>query len=271
VSEIPTLVQKVLDEYIALVNERLPNTLEEVYLQGSIALGAYVVNSSDIDFIVITNRRLLEADAVVLTEIHSKIANGYKNPELDGVYIIRRDLGRLNLGDEKYLNYNSGKLSCSSNFDPIIWWILKTKGIKIVGTEQTALDFDIHPKHLISYVNENMNSYWAQRVEKMETSITELYNLPAEDIDDEIEWTVLGLLRQFYSLKEHDIISKLGAGEYALMHLTNEWHPIIKEAINIRKGEKMNIFTSDQERIDLMIRFSKYIIHYCKPHYWSNE
>ena len=270
-SEIPTLVQKVLDEYIALVNERLPNTLEEVYLQGSIALGAYVVNSSDIDFIVITNRRLLEADAVVLTEIHSKIANGYKNPELDGVYIIRRDLGRLNLGDEKYLNYNSGKLSCSSNFDPIIWWILKTKGIKIVGTEQTALDFDIHPKHLISYVNENMNSYWAQRVEKMETSITELDNLPTEEIDDEIEWTVLGLLRQFYSLKEHDIISKLGAGEYALMHLTNEWHPIIKEAINIRKGEKMNIFTSDQERIDLMIRFSKYIIHYCKPHYWSNE
>jgi len=44
VSEIPTLVQKVLDEYIALVNDRLPNTLEEVYLQGSIALGAYVEN-----------------------------------------------------------------------------------------------------------------------------------------------------------------------------------------------------------------------------------
>ncbi|MGB5947551.1 aminoglycoside adenylyltransferase domain-containing protein, partial [Paenisporosarcina sp.] len=262
-SEIPTLVQKVLDEYIALVNERLPNTLEEVYLQGSIALGAYVENSSDIDFIGITNRRLLEADAVVLTEIHSKIANRYKHPELDGVYILREDLGRLNLGDDHYINYNSGKLSCSSNFDPIIWWILKTKGIKIVGTERTALDFDIHSKHLISYVNENMNSYWALRVQRMETSITELYNLPVEDIDDEIEWTVLGLLRQFYTLKERDIISKLGAGEYALQHLPLEWHPIIKEAINIRKGEKMNIFTSDKERIDMTIRFSKYIIHYC--------
>jgi len=210
---------------------------------------------------------LLEADVFVLTEIHSKIANGYKNPELDGVYIVRRDLGRLNLSDEKHLNYNSGKLSCSSNFDPIIWWILKTKGIKIVGTEQTALDFDIHPKQLIYYVNENMNSYWAQRVEKMETSITELDNLPTEDIDYEIEWTVLGLLRQFYSLKEHDIISKLGAGEYALIHIPDEWHPIIKEAINIRKGEKMNIFTSDKDRIDMTICFSKYIIHYCNQVY----
>ena len=262
-SEIPTLVQKVLDDYIALVNDRLPNTLEEVYLQGSIALGAYVENSSDIDFIVITNRRLLEADAVVLTEIHSKIASQYKHPELDGVYVVRGDVGRLNLDDDQYLNYNSGKLSCSSNFDPIIWWILKMKGLKVVGSEQPAFDFDIHSKHLLSYVNENMNSYWAQRVQKMEISITESYKLPAEEIDYEIEWTVLGLLRQFYTLKEHDIISKLGAGEYALLHLPNEWHPIIKEAINIRKGEKENMFTSDKERIDMTIRFSKYIIHYC--------
>ncbi|PUB11946.1 hypothetical protein [Paenisporosarcina sp. OV554] len=73
-SEIPVLVQNVLDEYIALVNERLPNTLEGLYIQGSIALGAYVGKSSDIDFITITNRRLQEADAMVLSEIHSRIA-----------------------------------------------------------------------------------------------------------------------------------------------------------------------------------------------------
>jgi hypothetical protein len=263
VSEIPTLVQNVLDDYIALMNDRLPNMLEAVYLQGSIALRAYVENASDIDFVTITTRRLLEADAVVLTEIHSKIANQYKNPELDGVYIVKGDLGRLNLGDEKYLIYNSGKMGHGSNFDPVIWWILKTKGIKVVGTEQTTFDFDIHSKHLLSYVNENMNSYWAQRIQKMETSITELYNLPAEEIDYEIEWTVLGLLRQFYTLKEHDIISKLGAGEYALQHIPMEWHQIIKEAITIRKGEKEMIFISDKERINLAIRFSKYIIHYC--------
>lgn len=262
-SELPTLVQKVLDEYIALVNDRLPNTLEEVYLQGSIALGAYVENSSDIDFITITNRRLLESEEIVLSEIHSKIANQNKKPEMDGVYIVRRDLGRLNLGDENYLIYNSGKLSYSSDFDPIIWWILQTKGIKVVGTEQPVFDFDIHSKHLLSYVNINMNSYWAQRVRKMETSIIELYKLPSKEIDYEIEWTVLGLLRQFYTLKEHDIISKMGVGEYALLHLPKEWHPIIKDAITIRKGEKENIFPSDKERIDSAIRFSTYIIHYC--------
>jgi hypothetical protein len=48
--------------------------------------------------------------------------------------------------------------------------------------------------------------------------------------DEEIEWTVLGLL----TLRENDIISKLGAGEYALQQMQEEWHGITREAINIR-------------------------------------
>ncbi|PUB11945.1 uncharacterized protein DUF4111 [Paenisporosarcina sp. OV554] len=182
---------------------------------------------------------------------------------------MREDAGRLTLGNDNYLNYNSGKISYRSDFDPIIWWILKTRGIRILGTERHALNFDIQSTHLLSYVNGNMNSYWAERVKRMENSSAELSNFPAEDIDEEIEWAVLGLLRQFYTLKEHDIISKLGAGEYALLHLPVEWYPIIKEAMNIRKGEKEIIFTSDKERIKMAIRFSKYIIHYCNEEKWQ--
>lgn len=262
-SEIPALVQNILEEFIRLVNDRLPNTLEGVYIQGSIALGAYVENSSDIDFIAITNRRLNEADAIILSDIHSKIANQFKNPEMDGVYIIKEDLGRLDLGNENYLNYNNGKMSYRADFDPIIWWILKTKGLRIFGQALHPFKYDIQSNHLVFYVHDNMNSYWTDRIQQMEKSSEELSNFPAKDIDTEIEWSVLGLLRQFYTLKEQDVISKMGAGEYALLHLPVEWHPIIKEAINIRKGGREKIFTSDKKRIDTTIRFSKYIIHYC--------
>lgn len=53
---------------------------------------------------------------------------------------------------------------------------------------------------LVSYTFENMNTHWASQIQKFEKSIEQLKYLPAGVIDEEIEWTVLGLLRQFYTL-----------------------------------------------------------------------
>lgn len=261
--KMPVSVQTVLNEYIALLHERLPNTLEGLYLQGSIALNAYVNNSSDIDFITVINRRLSEGEVRILSEIHKTIASKHQKPEMDGVYVMWKDIGKLEADDNNYPYYNEGTLGYGAYFNSITWWILKTNGISIIGPEPSTLKFEIDSQHLVSYVIENMNTYWAGRVQRIENAMdNKLYPLTSE-IDDEIEWSVLGLLRQYYTLKEHSIISKLGAGEYALLHMPMEWHPIIKEAINIRKGVKIKIFTSDEERINMTLQFSKYIIQYC--------
>jgi len=47
---VPIQVQDVLTEYISRFHEGLPHTLEGLYLQGSIALNAYLDGTSDIDF-----------------------------------------------------------------------------------------------------------------------------------------------------------------------------------------------------------------------------
>ncbi len=46
-----------MDEYIALVREAVPGLLVGVYLHGSLALGTFNADLSDIDFITITSRR----------------------------------------------------------------------------------------------------------------------------------------------------------------------------------------------------------------------
>lgn len=261
--EIPVVVQTVLNDYIASLNELLPNTLEGLYIQGSIALNAYVNDSSDIDFIAITNRRLSGEEVEVLAEVHSMIARNYQKPEMDGVYIMWEDIGKIQTDDNIYPYYNDGKMSYVTYFDSITWWILKRYGINIVGPEPIELGFEVDSQHLISYVSDNMNTYWAKRVQTIDGSIEQLLQQPSEVIDVEIEWSVLGLLRQYYTLKEQSIISKLGAGEYGLQHLPREWHQIIKEAINVRNGVRSKFFTSDEQRIDMALRFSKYVISYC--------
>lgn len=141
---IPMLVEKVLNDYINLFNEHLPDTIEGLYLHGSIALNAYVDDSSDIDFITLTNRRLTEEDSEALSYIHKTIANKYKKPDMDGVYAVREDMGKLNNAG-KYPYYNSGELLFGDyfNFNPITWWILKSKGIKFFGPELQDFRIDI--------------------------------------------------------------------------------------------------------------------------------
>ncbi|MBT2682314.1 nucleotidyltransferase domain-containing protein [Bacillus sp. ISL-37] len=133
--EIPMIVEKVLKDYINLFNEHLPETIEGLYIHGSIALNAYVEDSSDIDFITLTNRRLTEEDSEALSSIHTTIANKYKKPEMDGVYAVREDMGKLsNAG--KYPYYNNGELLFGNyfNFNPITWWTLKNKGFRARAT-----------------------------------------------------------------------------------------------------------------------------------------
>lgn len=262
-NEIPVEVNEVLDDYIALMNEHLPNVLEGVYIQGSIALNAYVHGSSDIDFITVTNRRLLDLNAKVLTEVHNMIAEKYKNIEMDGVYILWEDLGKVMSEEPIFPVYNGGQLNVEAYISPITWWIVKKNGINVIGPDRTSLSIDIQTSDITSYVIENMNSYWVNRIRRMENSIGELLHLPSDEINKGIEWTILGLLRQYFTLKEHDIISKLGAGEYALQHVPTEWHKVIREAINIRKGARKSLFTSNQERINATLSFSTYIIKHC--------
>ncbi|WHX42768.1 DUF4111 domain-containing protein [Mesobacillus sp. AQ2] len=265
---IPKDVDTILTEYINLFNEHFPGMMEGLYIHGSIALNAYVEDSSDIDFITVTKRSLAEEDSKALTFIHTTIADKYKKPEMDGVYALREDLGvfHKNRGNDVCCPYyNNGELHFGDffNFNPITWWVLKRKGITILGEKLENFQFDLHPEELSSYVLGNMNTYWTNRILMAEASMEQLVNLPREKIDLEIEWTVLGLLRQFYTIKEYDIVSKLDAGEYGLTQLPLEWHKIINEAMNIRKGIKTKIFSTELEKLDQTVRFSKFLIKYC--------
>lgn len=259
-SRVPTIVQNVLDEYISLCNERIPHTLEGLYLHGSLALNAYLPHSSDIDFVAVTNRHLSEIDVETLSQIHQTLASKYPKPGMDGYYLQWEELGQIQTGNKTYPYYNQGEMTSSSGeHNAIACWILKTKGINILGPEKTTLHFDVHPQDLIDYVHTNMNTYWLSQMKSME----KLLILPNEIVDGAIEWCILGMLRQYYTLKEHDIISKVEAGEYALQHLSERWHKIIKEAIRIRIGGEMQSYSSKEQRIHDTIECMEYILNYC--------
>ena len=160
-TKIPKIVEIILEEYQKLVNDRLPNTLEGLYLHGSIALDAFEEEKSDIDFIAITNLRLTEDVAGILSKIHSAVTQKYRTPEMDGVYMTWEDLGKTEHDDQSYFYYNSGNLSYGPYFNanPVTWTLFASKGISILGPEVSNVELETSLQQLKSFVLINMNTY----------------------------------------------------------------------------------------------------------------
>jgi len=258
---IPTIVNQLIKDYQDLLHEKFPNAVEGIYLHGSLALNSFH-HSSDIDFLTIMKRPLIHEDIQDLKKIHQIIAEKYTNPEMDGMYLLLSEIGENTVGSHTPY-YNGGVMHASGAFNqnPITWWTLKHYGIKIAGPAIEDLKIEVEPEDLMRYVHDNMNNYWKNRVENYKT--LDFSAISDGLIDEEIEWSVLGVLRQFYTLKEHDITSKLGAGKYALEHLPSEWSNIIQEAIRIREQSTRSSYQTNEEKISDTIHFLTFLIQQC--------
>ncbi len=261
---IPVPVQNIVDEYMALFHERIPNRLEGFYLHGSIALNAFIEGTSDIDFIAIVNQPLTDTEVKLCLNIHQELKAKYSSTEMDGTFLLHEDMGKKQSESEKYLYINECKAAWVSHTSyPITWWILKSKGISVFGPAIDSFHFEIDESVLVDYVLMNMNSYWGNRIKTIKRYKRIANLIPAHVVDTEIEWSITGMLRQYYTLREHDILSKMEACNYALSYLPSELHNIVNEAIRIREGQSNCPYPSKKQQLEETVQCMTYILDYC--------
>lgn len=253
-------VEEALDLYIKQIEECLPDILHSFYLYGSISLGAFEDTTSDIDFVVVFKRGLTEVESEQLQDLHQYLHK--KLPFiLDGWYFAHEDFYLL---QEKFaigLRVNEGKILGSVPYkkDSIDAFQLKKYGITIKGQRASDLPFTPDWNMLLSNMKDNLNSYWANLLNRSRTATI-------EHIED-IEWAVLGISRLYYTFQERDIISKVGAGEYALRNLPEKWHPILQESINYRKGKLNSSYASKEDRSEDAKAYLEFLIQFCNEIY----
>jgi hypothetical protein len=257
-AEIPQPVQQVLDEYVALVGQALPGLLDGLYLHGSLALGAFDQRLSDIDFISIASWRCSAADIESLRAIHDTLRQRYPQAHLEGSYLQWDDLGRFEDTIPPCPYIHDGIFHNSGHFDinAVTWWVLKHRGIAVVGPPVARFDYQVDWDDLIAKMHHNMNTYWASfttNSQRMAWLLT----------DDGIQWAVLGILRQFYTFREHAITSKTGAGIYGLEHTPRRWQRLIQEALDIRAGSTASSYRFRLMRALDAYRFLRLIITAC--------
>ncbi|MBN3545123.1 aminoglycoside adenylyltransferase domain-containing protein [Fictibacillus barbaricus] len=262
-NKIPAKVSEALDDYLKIADERLPDLLESFYLFGSISINAHQEGLSDIDFFAVVKRELTEAEVEALRQIHQEMKRKYPKPGLDGMYVRREDLEGTNEGG-RCPYFNEGKLQGYRLFHRN--WIdafqLKMYGIVVRGLPIETYSLPLDWKGLKASLIENINGYWLNWVKRCE-SVRSLQFPGLFVSSGMIEWGVLGVTRLYYSIREEDITSKMGGGEYALRTVPEEYHKIIREALRIRNGNKFSLYGSIVKRRRDVLKFMNYMIKEC--------
>lgn len=251
---IPPDIQPLLDEYVLHMEQRLPDLMSAFYLHGSIALGAFDPQQSDIDFVTVINRPCTPRDTNALTDIHHRLRQKYPQWKMDGCYLQWDDLHKAPHAIEPHLHVNDGlHASGHASGGWVTWWLLKHHGVTVVGIDPKTLDITINWNAFMADMHDNVNSYLTRFIRDPRRMVWLWF-------DYGIQWTVLGVLRQFYTLREHDIISKVGAGEYGLRNLPQRWHRIVHEAIRIRQQKPISLYRLRLQRTIDAWQFLRHVI-----------
>ena len=225
----------------------MPGTLEGFYLIGSVALGAFRPDRSDIDFVAVLSGSLDDARLRRLRAINRLrfaietgrgLGCGHRSWPLglNGVFVRWGDLARaasevVPIAFQVASHFDVGT---SSEVNPVDWRLLAEQGITVRGPDRHELQVFTDAGELRAWVVDNLHTYWSDWVHAVRArgwwAAKALLRHGAAH-------GVLGAPRLHATLATGAIISKEQAGEYSRETFAPEWRTLIHEALAYWRGE----------------------------------
>lgn len=255
-------LREVLNIFVDEVVAELRENLVGIYLVGSIALGDFDLDS-DVDFLVVTNTELTEANMKPLQEIQTKIhdIDCYPAKHLEGSYISIRDLNNWSTVGEKELYYfDNGSTSYELSTHDNQWhvrWILRERGITLVGQKPETVLQSIPLDKLSNEIERTMlqvKRYFEDEIYRPLSFINSRFGQ---------SFTVLTYCRMLHTLHTRTVQSKKAGVQWAKQLLDPKWINLIDQAWNERKGVRFGVKIGQPAKSTMLLEtleFIKYAI-----------
>ena len=226
-----------------------------VYVYGSIALGAFHIETSDVDFVAVLNDSVNEAEKQQLVELHKKMSESTLGKRMDGMYIPLADLGKYNHEINEYVYCADGKADIGHwDINAVTWWTLKNQGITVIGKEVEDLPFQIKWDDVVNTMKYNVEQYWSEKAKQPYLFF----------IEEWVESAVVTMGRILYTLDHKTIVSKDRGLQYLLERSAKEWEPLLKEVERMRYDPKEKKKLSIWRRADMTKRYLLSMIEECR-------
>jgi Nucleotidyltransferase domain len=248
---LPDEVAAACRRYLGWADHLLPGRIVSFYVVGSAALGGFRPGRSDIDFVAVLDRPLGRAELIRLRYIHAVVAGRTSWTSLfqrgsvfsgtcNGVFVHTDDLQRPVSEIHPVASQTGHEFSVGHGFDvnPVGWKVFAEHGVAIRGSAPETLGLSPQPELLGAWNRDNLFSYWQPLAE---SGMALGHRLDVWFRPRWLTaWGVLGSPRLHHTIATGDVISKEGAGEYALDAFDPQWHPIINEGLSYWRGDPAN-------------------------------
>jgi hypothetical protein len=219
-----------------LLERYMPGLLKSLNLVGSAADGDFRVGSSDLDFVAVLARPISGEEIEGLVIVHRLYAADMTLATLDGIWVSEAELaaGPDAIPDGPSTRSGQFLAAARGNRNPVTWFVLREQSRTIVGElDRAGIWYD--PSRLMSWTRQNVDEYWAPWLARARRFLTR----PGLAMlgPSAVMWGVLGISRLHHTLATGRIVSKSGAGDYALSAFEPRWHRIIEESLRIRRDE----------------------------------
>ncbi|MBK8022943.1 MAG: DUF4111 domain-containing protein [Chloroflexi bacterium] len=219
-------------------------------LDGSLATGDFSPNS-DIDFLVVTETPVSEAQFASLSALHARIeASGVPFAlDVEGSYIHRSALRRYDPADAIYPRLERGpgeRLKWEEHLtDWVIHrYVLREKSVPVAGPPIRPMIDPVTPDELRQAVVALMRAWWAPMVQNP----AKLEHLGYRG------YAVVSMCRMLYTMREGDVVSKPAAARWLIAGEGAAWSDLIERALIYQLRE------DDLEAVLELMRYTAGII-----------
>jgi hypothetical protein len=229
-------VNAVLDVLLSEAQGILGHHFVGLYLGGSLALGDFNPQRSDIDFVAVTAGELPEEVLAALAAMHARLAaSGLAWATLlDGSYIAQPALRRYDPAQARHPHLGTGGGNLNVEQHDSDWiiqgHILRQHGLGLAGPAPHTLIDLILPNELRQATLATLRGWWAPMLRD-----------PARLQSAEYQaFAILTMCRMFYTFHYGAIASKPVAARWAQAALGERWAEVIAQALAWRRGAPLD-------------------------------
>jgi hypothetical protein len=239
-----------IDRYLDAADAAVSGLVVGLHVAGSLALGDYRPERSDIDVVAVVACEPDGAQRSLLAEVHRVVAT-----RIDGPYLTAAAMGKepADVGPVAFHVDGRFEHGMCHEVSPITWAILAEHVITVRGESPSSLGVRADHDAVRVFSAANLTGYWAGWAR----TISAVLDGAVDDDTMEaqmLEWGVLGAARVHCAATTGDVVSKLDAGSYAQKTFDANWHRVIELATSSRRGELDEVTVGDLRHACAFVR-----------------